>query len=136
MHLDTHAVVWLYVDKDNAFPVAARRLIDTEPLVVSPMVALELDLLYEVGRTAGPAEVVLAGLARTVGLVTSATPFADVARAATALTWTRDPFDRLICAQAVADNAILLTKDRRIRAHLTLARWDQQPDPPETDTGS
>ena len=124
MHLDTHAVVWLYIDKIGAFPAAARHLIDSEPLVVSPMVALELDLLHEVGRTERPAEVVLSGLARTVGLVITSIPFVDVVRTATDLTWTRDPIDRLICAQAVAENAILLTKDRRIRANLTLARWD------------
>ena len=124
MHLDTHAVVWLFVDRDSAFPAAARRLLDTEPLVVSPMVALELDLLFEVGRTEGPAEVVLNGLRRTVGVSVSSTPFADVTAAATALRWTRDPFDRLICAQAVAEHQLLLTKDRNIRQHLPLARWD------------
>lgn len=124
MHLDTHVVVWLYINKDDAFPVAVRRLLDTEPLVVSPMVALELDLLFEVGRTEGPAEVVLAGLGRTIGLVTSPTPFVEVVGAATDLTWTRDPFDRLICAQAVTERAVLLTKDRKIRANLALARWD------------
>ncbi len=124
MHLDTHVAIWLYIDRRDAIPTAVRRLIDTEPLAVSPMVALELDLLYEIGRTEGPAEVVLAGLGRSVGLTTSPTPFTDVVGAATDLTWTRDPFDRLICAQAVAENEILLTKDRKIRTHLALARWD------------
>ena len=65
-----------------------------------------------------------AGLGRTVGLVTNRTPFIDVVGAATDLTWTRDPFDRLICAQAVAENAVLLTRNRKIRANLALARRD------------
>jgi PIN domain nuclease of toxin-antitoxin system len=124
MHLDTHVVIWLYLDRLGVFPSAARHLIETEPLAVSPMVALELDLLHEIGRTQGPAEVVLAGLHRSIGLLVSPVPFADVVGAAANLTWTRDPFDRLICAQAVAENQILLTKDRRIHAHLALARWD------------
>lgn len=124
MHLDTHAVVWLYQGRTDLFPSVARRLLDIEPLAVSPMVALELDLLYEIGRTAGPADLVLAELHRQLGLVTSSATFSSVAGAATGLTWTRDPFDRLISAQAVVEDETLLTKDRRIREHLALARWD------------
>jgi PIN domain nuclease of toxin-antitoxin system len=124
VHLDTHIVVWLYIHRDEAFSRRARHLIDTEPLTVSPMVAVELDLLYEVGRTEGPASVVLNGLELTLGLTVSSQPFLAVARAATDLTWTRDPFDRLICAQAVAEHRLLLTKDHTIRKNLALARWD------------
>ena len=124
MHLDTHAVVWLYESRTDTFPAAARRLLDSEPLAISPMVDLELALLHEIGRITPAPEVILAGLRRTLGLVISSTPFADVVGAATDLTWARDPFDRLICAQAVAANQLLLTRDRRIREHLDLARWD------------
>lgn len=69
-------------------------------------------------------EVVLAELSRAVDLTISSTPFPVVARTAATLTWTRDPFDRLICAQAVADRETLLTRDRRIRKHFDAARWD------------
>lgn len=124
MHLDTHAVVWIYDGGPDVLPPAARSLIDSEPLSISPMVTLELALLHEIGRIAPPPEVILTGLGRTLGLVVSATPFADVVGAATELTWTRDPFDRLICGQAVAEQQILLTKDRTIRKHLHLARWE------------
>lgn len=124
MHLDTHAVVWLYESGTDTFPAAARNLVASELLAVSPMVALELALLHEIGRIAPRPEVILAGLRSTLGVITSPTPFADVVGAATELTWTRDPFDRLICAQAVVENQILLTKDRTIRKHLALARWE------------
>lgn len=124
MHLDTHVVVWLYEGELDLFPAAARRLLDAEPLAVSPMVALELTLLHEIGRTGGPAAVVLAELGRSIGLTISQTPFPSVVDAASALDWTRDPFDRLICAHAVVDGAVLLTKDRRIRGRLDRARWD------------
>lgn len=124
MHLDTHVVVWLYADGIEPFPPSARRLLNEEPLAISPMVALELALLHETGRVTAAPEVIQAGLGRTLGLVTSSAPFTDVVGAASDLTWTRDPFDRLICAQAVAENQLLLTKDRLIRKHLPLARWD------------
>jgi PIN domain nuclease of toxin-antitoxin system len=43
---------------------------------------------------------------------------------AATLGWTRDPFDRVIVAHALADDLPLLTRDERIRRHCPLARWD------------
>jgi PIN domain nuclease of toxin-antitoxin system len=39
------------------------------------------------------------------------------------LTWTRDPFDRMIAAQAVVADAPLLTADETILDNLPLATW-------------
>lgn len=44
-------------------------------------------------------------------------------RAAMPLDWTRDPFDRLICAHASALGVDLVTKDVRIRAHHPGTIW-------------
>ncbi len=124
MHLDTHVVAWLCAGHTNQLPPAARRRLDSEPLVISPIVELELAYLHEIGRTSQPPGFLLQELAATVGLTVSTTPFAAVVGAAIGLAWTRDPFDRLIVAQALAENEILLTKDERIRKHLNLAVWD------------
>ncbi|MGQ0623135.1 MAG: type II toxin-antitoxin system VapC family toxin [Sporichthyaceae bacterium] len=124
-HLDTHIVVWLHTANTAALPQYVRSALDAGPLSVSPMVELELNLLHEIGRTAGPGGAVLANLARTIGLTVSQIPFARVVSEAAALSWTRDPFDRVICAQALAENALLLTRDRRIHANFEGARWDQ-----------
>ena len=51
------------------------------------------------------------------------TPLVDVVSVASALTWTRDPFDRLIVATAAADSAPLLTRDKLIRRHYRNASW-------------
>jgi PIN domain nuclease of toxin-antitoxin system len=48
----------------------------------------------------------------------------QVTKAADDLTWTRDPFDRLIAAHAIAVGAPLLTADRSILENLPLATWD------------
>jgi PIN domain nuclease of toxin-antitoxin system len=47
-----------------------------------------------------------------------------VARAATEIRWTRDPFDRMIAAQAIVADAPLVTADRTILEHLPQATWD------------
>jgi PIN domain nuclease of toxin-antitoxin system len=47
-----------------------------------------------------------------------------VIQAATGLSWTRDPFDRLISAHAIVTNSPLITADETIREHLALAVWD------------
>lgn len=50
--------------------------------------------------------------------------FADIVAHAHALSWTRDPFDRLIAAQAIAEQAMLLTADQHLRANFDRAIWD------------
>lgn len=54
-------------------------------------------------------------------------PFQTIVAAAAKLTWTRDPFDRLICATARAAGAPLLTRDATIIANEPAAFWDQPP---------
>jgi PIN domain nuclease of toxin-antitoxin system len=46
-----------------------------------------------------------------------------VGRHARSLFWTKDPFDRLIVAHALAADAILLTADGTIREHCPQASW-------------
>lgn len=124
MHLDTHVVAWLFEGDIDRLPPAARRRLDTDPLAISPIVELELAYLHEIGRTSQPPGVVLQELRASVGLTVSSAPFRSVVAAAIGLAWTRDPFDRLIGAQAIAEGETLLTKDERIRKHLELAVWD------------
>ena len=100
-----------------------RDLIESEAPFVSPMVELELTYLFEIRRVTEPAAAPLTALRRTIGLDIADAPLADVAGAATELSWTRDPFDRLISAHAIVANAPLLTADETILQHLPLATW-------------
>jgi PIN domain nuclease of toxin-antitoxin system len=124
IHLDTHVVVWLYAGDLRRFSPAARRRLDREDLRISPMVALEVQYLHEVGRISEKADVVLSDLGRKLGLAQAEGDFSAVAAAAIDLGWTRDPFDRLIVAHAALSGATLLTKDRTIRRHFRQALWD------------
>jgi PIN domain nuclease of toxin-antitoxin system len=82
-----------------------------------------LTYLYEVGRVTEPAAAALGGLRRTIGLQVADVSLAALVQAAAGLTWTRDPFDRLIAAQAIVGDTRLLTADRTILEHLPLAIW-------------
>jgi PIN domain nuclease of toxin-antitoxin system len=121
--LDTHIVVWLYDDPERLVPPPVRERLNAEPLALSPFVRLELQYLYEVRRISVPAQTIVDDLVRKLEMVLTDPPSAQVCQAATALGWARDPFDRLISAQAVASDTTLVTKDRVIRDHLPLAWW-------------
>jgi PIN domain nuclease of toxin-antitoxin system len=123
IRLDTHVVVWLFTGETERFSSAAVEAIEQHPLVVSPMVQLELSYLHEIGRlTIGGADII-ADLERRVGLRRSDQPLDALVDTAAALTWTRDPFDRLIVADALVAGAALVTKDRSVHGHTSIARW-------------
>ncbi len=122
IHLDTHVVVWLFQgDRQRLQPVAHR--LEASHLIISPMVALELQYLYEIGRLRVSAREVLSFLLDRHGLRESAHPLTDVVRVAVGLTCTRDPFDRLIAAQAMVEDVPLLTIDGILREHCPAAVW-------------
>lgn len=122
-YLDTHVIVWLYAGLTERFPPSVRERLE-DSLALSPVVELELEYLFEVGRTTVPADVVLSDLSQRIGLETADSSLATVVRVARTLSWTRDPFDRLIAAQAISDGLPLLTADETILGHVDLAIWE------------
>lgn len=124
IYLDTHVVVWLYARGAAAVsPRAADEIEAATEIRCSPMVRLEMQYLFEVGRIKEPALVVMDSLAAALGLRMCDTPFFAVVREAERQNWTRDPFDRLIVAQAELNDAPLLTKDDTIQAVYPRAVW-------------
>lgn len=122
-YLDTHAVVWLYAGEVERFTPQGRDVLEQELLMVSPIVQLELEYLRETDRIATASALILESLAGTIGLTVCDRPFISVVAESVHQTWTRDPFDRLIVAQAITRNAPLLTKDRTLLANYPRARW-------------
>lgn len=114
---------WLYEGADRRIPTAVRHLIESEEPFVSPVVELELTYLYEVNRVTEPARTPLSALEKAIGLRVSDISAAALAQAAVELSWTRDPFDRMIAAHAMAADVPLITADRTILANLPLATW-------------
>ncbi len=120
--LDTHVVVWLYLDASK-IGSNARRLIESSEVMISPIVLLELDLLYEIGRLTVNSQDLIQHLVEGIGLQVAADPFTTVVSAASKIRWTRDPFDRLIVGHAAIGNATLVTKDTVIQSNYAPATW-------------
>ena len=124
IYLDTHAVVWLYAKELSRFTSAGLESLEANDLLISPMVTLELEYLYETGRIQAKSRVICDSLEQAVGLHVCDRSFAAVVRISLDQTWTRDPFDRIIVAQAKLAYAPLLTKDSAIIRHYKKAFWD------------
>ena len=122
--LDTHVVVWLYAGMVERFPDRVKELLETSELAISPMTFLDLQYLYEIGRVGEPARAVVDDLNQRVGLEITDTSLSSVALAAAPLSWTRDAFDRLLAAQALASGTRLVTADKKMRENLDLAVWE------------
>jgi PIN domain nuclease of toxin-antitoxin system len=123
VYVDTHVVVWLYAGLTARLNRSVRDLLNTSELAISPMVSLELQYLYETGRTTEPGNTVIQDLSQRIGLRIWEEPFQQIVALAIQQTWTRDPFDRLIVGQAALYQTPLVTKDRAIRKHYPHAFW-------------
>ena len=121
--MDTHVAAWKYAGRTDLLPAGVQSLLEEHDLQISPAVELELQYLFEIGRTADPASTVVAALEREVGLAVCDLPFRKVVEVALAQSWTRDPFDRLIVSQAALRGLSLVTKDRLIRESFGSAVW-------------
>ena len=122
-YLDTIVVLRLALGDIKRISKPAQRAIERYHLLISPMVRVELQYIYEIGRIVIPAAEVIAHLEATIGLSDCPIPFADIARAACQESWTRDAFDRLIVAQARHARSPLITADGEIKKHYPPAIW-------------
>ena len=124
IYLDTHVVAWLFATAGEMLSPAARTAIDeADDIRISPMVRLELQYLYEIGCVTEAAAIVLDRLCPALGITVCETSFVSVVHAAESLAWTRDPFDRLIVAQAALREAPLVTKDGVLHANYRRCVW-------------
>jgi PIN domain nuclease of toxin-antitoxin system len=122
IHIDTHVALYIHGHRSRLSP-QAQRLIGREPCLISPMAAFEIEILFEIGRVREDSTAVVANLGRQIGLAVCDTPFTVILDHARTFAWTRDPFDRLIVASAIADGARLLTADETILANFKDAVW-------------
>ena len=123
IYLDTHAAILLAQGDTSRFTRTGLRILNREDLLLSPAAVLELEFLHDIGRLKVRAREVVQILRSALALRVCDLPFSEVAEKALDEGWSRDPFDRLIVANARSRQARLLTRDERISAHYKHACW-------------
>lgn len=123
-YLDTNTVIFLHAGRLDRISSKAQRQIDTTDLVISPMVLLEIQMLHEKGKIKYDANRILADLNQQIGLSVCQISMTSVVNSALGMSWTRDPGDRLITANAQANDASpLITSVRSIQDHYQNTIW-------------
>jgi PIN domain nuclease of toxin-antitoxin system len=111
--LDTHFLVWtvLELPRLGDFPW----LDDYRPWGVSPVSFLEIQFLSEVGKLRVKQSKFIDAVGRDPRFTIDEVPLVSLVRHALPLSWTRDPFDRLLAAHSSARRIPLCTLDQRLR---------------------
>jgi PIN domain nuclease of toxin-antitoxin system len=124
VYLDTNVVVWLAQGTLQRISRRAKSALEQGTLLMSPMVLIELEYLYELHRIKLPARDVQLKVEHEIGVRVCDLPFPSVASAALDEKWTRDPFDRMIVAQAKANGlAPLVSADEEIKKNYPRTAW-------------
>ncbi len=91
--------------------------------MVSPLVKLELQYLFEIGRITFKPDTIIKNLFAAIGLTVSETPLQQVIEEALKINWTRDVFDRMLSAETMVTGGGFITADEKIKSNLKPAIW-------------
>lgn len=119
---DTHAFLWLLADDDRLSPKAGELLTDpAHEVLLSAAVVWEVAIKRSVGKLEAPdGFVALLMDTGTVALAISV----EHAQAVESLPWKhRDPFERLLVAQATLEEAVVVSKDDALRDYGVRVAW-------------
>ena len=123
-YLGTNALLWL---SDGSLTVLSRkidRLLDEADLLFSAAVLLELEFLYEIKRSKRPARDIQRKVEHEAGVRICNLPYPTIAQTALDEKWTRDPFDRMIVANAKTNGfAWLISADESIAKNYPRTVW-------------
>ena len=109
--LDTHFLIWVLAKSKRLRQF--RWLEDYRPWGVSPFSLLEVQILFETGRIRLASDLA-SGVMSDSRFVLDEAPAVTVVQKALGLSWTRDPFDRLIVAHSLARKLPLCSVDSNI----------------------
>lgn len=115
--LDTNVLIWFLAGAPRIGAEARRQIeLDAETVVVSAVSVFEIATKAAIGKLPAPPD--LAGLISRSGFDALSVTMAHAERVRDLPLHHRDPFDRLLVAQAQTEGLTLMTSDRE------LARYD------------
>jgi PIN domain nuclease of toxin-antitoxin system len=98
--LDTHFLIWIITESRRLKQFAW--IEDYRPWGVSPVSVLEIQFLTEIGNVHARHPGFLRTLMTDPRFILDDVSFMTLTQKALSITWTRDPFDRLLAAHSVA----------------------------------
>lgn len=119
--LDTHLFVWFLADAPELTKKARRAIDDADEVAVSAASIWELAIKSALGKIRIDVGSARDGIAAS-GFVELPVRAAHAAAVATLPAHHRDPFDRLLIAQAMSEPLGLLTADRTLARYTPLVR--------------
>jgi PIN domain nuclease of toxin-antitoxin system len=113
--LDTHVVLWWLTD-DDTLTDELKGVLDHEPdIYISPAILWEVTIKHGIGKLTGPAD--LPELVRDCGFKGLPILGAHAIAAGRLPLHHRDPFDRILVAQAQVEKLTLVTRNPAIRKY-------------------
>jgi len=119
--LDTHIFLWWRGEPSRLIPSVRSRLATADLVFVSVASAWEAAIKVSLGRLDLP-DTVEAGVLAS-GFEKLSITFSHAAAAAALPLYHRDPFDRMLVAQAQAEGLVLVTHDRRLQPYDVEILW-------------
>ena len=92
-------------------------------MFISQIVLLELQYLFKIQRITEKASIIYSDLSDRIGLKTCNKDFNTIIAGALEMSWTRDPFDRIIVSNAAIDTNVFVSKDQNILENYKHAIW-------------
>ncbi len=124
--LDTHAFLW-WLAGDAALSATARAAIsdDTNPVFVSAASTWEIATRFRIGKLPGVAAIVadLGAVLGAQGFTPLPIAFAHGQAAGALPGPLKDPFDRMMIAQAMLDGMVLVSNEERFDAYGVRRLW-------------
>lgn len=118
--LDTHLLLWA-LGSPHKLSAETRKLVDTSEVYVSAASIWEISIKAALGKLKADVAQVLAAL-QPAGLGLLPITGEHAARVARLPAHHKDPFDRILIAQAVTEPMILLTNDKALEPYGDLVR--------------
>jgi PIN domain nuclease of toxin-antitoxin system len=124
MLLDTHTLLW-FLNDDIQLPVTVRQRIEAADEVFVSIASLwEISIKLNIGKLSLtiPFESIDADIAAS-NIVILPITFADTVRYRSLPLHHRDPFDRMLVAQAIDRDYLLVSRDRALDAYGVKLLW-------------
>ncbi len=123
--LDTHILIW-FLNNEAQLPLKTRNLIET-----SPTVFVSIGSLWEIAIKANIGKLTLSfpfntiePTLKTQGITQLPITFNDLEIYLNLPLHHRDPFDRILIAQAMNHNLIFISKDTQLTQYNIQCQWD------------